>query len=111
MRCGMGGLAIQRRHGGRGGRQRTLVQKTAGGGETTSVAPSLKHELLGLLPRVLGVAEVAVRSSLKVLGLLEAERLDCKRGGCIQLTSSDSLNTSEDVPMTPGRRSKFLRMT
>lgn len=80
-------------------------------GETTSVASSLKHELLGLLPRVLGVAEVAVRSSLKVLGLLEAERLDCKRGGCIQLTSSGSLNTSEDVPMTPGRRSKFLRMT
>ena len=35
-----------------------------------------EQELLGLLPRVLGVAEVAVRCSLAVLGLLEVELLD-----------------------------------
>ena len=37
-----------------------------------------EQELLGLLPRVLGVAEVAVRRGLAVDRLLEVELLDCK---------------------------------
>ena len=43
-----------------------------------TAAQSSELQLLGLLPRVLGVAEVAVGRGLQVLGLLEAERLDCK---------------------------------
>ena len=41
-------------------------------------ARRLERELLGLLPSVLGVAEVTVRRGAEVLRLLEVEGLDCK---------------------------------
>ena len=37
-----------------------------------------EQELLGLLPGVLGVAEVAVRRRLEVRRLLEVQGLDCR---------------------------------
>jgi hypothetical protein len=41
-----------------------------------TVRGNLELELLGLLPLVVGVAEVAVRCSLEVLGTLELELAD-----------------------------------
>ena len=38
----------------------------------------LEGQSLGLLPAVLGVAEVTVRGGLEVLGLLEVKLLNCK---------------------------------
>jgi hypothetical protein len=46
------------------------------GGGTEPSGKRLELELLRLLPRVLGVSEVTVRSSLEVLGLLEVEVSD-----------------------------------
>src|SRR5688572_8950616 len=54
-----------------------------------SDAKLLKLELLGLLPRVVGVAEVTVRCSLEVLGLLEAELLDDNAGAEIPVVIDD----------------------
>ncbi len=57
--------------------------------EENAGSPSLELELLGLLPGVLGVAEVTVRSGLEVLGLLEAEGLDDETRAKVEVLADD----------------------
>ena len=52
-------------------------------------AQSSELELLGLLPRVLRVTEVTVRRSLKVLRLLETERLDNETRAEVEVLADD----------------------
>ena len=49
----------------------------------------LKLELLGLLPGVVGVTKVTVRSGLQVLRLLEVELLDNDTGPQVPVVSND----------------------
>ena len=51
--------------------------------------PHSEHELLGLLPGVVWVAEVAVRGGLEVLGPLEPELLDDDTGSEIPVLADD----------------------
>ena len=54
-----------------------------------TAAQSSELQLLGLLPRVLRVTEVTVRRSLKVLRLLETERLDNETRAEVEVLAND----------------------
>lgn len=69
-----------------------------------------KGELFRLLPCVIGVSKVPVRRSLEVLRLLEVELLDCGRRRMMSACACVGCKHENDVPMTPGLRSQFLRM-
>lgn len=76
----------------RGGRREATESRRGGGKQKRGKIASIKRlelELLGLLPGVVGVAEVAVRGGLEVLGLLQAKLLDDDTGAEIPVVADD----------------------